>query len=385
MRMNREMKKHILEIVAFAIILYCAIMHLDLVWRFLCSLLSLFLPFILGGSIAFIINVPMKQIEKYVFRKNQKGQKAKRILSYIITLLIVLGVLTLAMVVIIPELTRTVKMLASQVPAAMTAAQEWYQDNQDKLPSVAAFIEESELDIASISAKATEFLQSAATGVLSSGFHLIGSVVSGIVSFLIGIVFSVYVLIQKEKLSCQTRKILYALLPEKKADRVISIGKLANQVFSGFLSGQCLEACILGAMFVIILGIFRIPYAMLIGVVIALTALIPIVGAFIGCVVGIFLIIMVDPVKAVWFLILFLVIQQIEGNLIYPRVVGGSIGLPSMWVLVAVSVGGSLFGISGILLFIPLCSVCYALFRDFIHGRLRKKGITKEKYEIQDS
>lgn len=386
--MNREMKRHILEIVAFAILLYCAVMHLDLVWRFLCSFFRLFLPFILGGAIAFIINVPMRQIEKYVFRKSWnhlKGQKVKRILSYVLTLLLVIGVLTLAMVVIIPELTRTVKLLTDQIPAAVTAVQEWFLENKDKLPSVAAFIEETELDIASLSAKATAFLQSAATNIVTSGFHLIGSVVGGIVSFLIGIVFSVYVLIQKEKLSCQTRKILYALLPEKRADRVISIGKLTNQVFSGFLSGQCLEAFILGAMFVIILGIFRIPYAMLIGVVIALTALIPIVGAFIGCVVGMFLIVMVDPVKAVWFLVLFLVIQQIEGNLIYPRVVGGSIGLPSMWVLVAVSVGGSLFGITGILLFIPLCSVCYALFRDFIHERLRKRAVAKEKYEIQDS
>ena len=220
-----------------------------------------------------------------------------------------------------------------------------------------------------------------ATGILSSSFSLVGSVVSGIVSFLIGVVFSVYVLFQKEKLSVQAKKILYALLPEKKADRAVAIGKLSNQVFSSFLSGQCLEACILGAMFVIVMSILRMPYAMLIGIVIALTALIPIVGAFIGCAVGMFLIVMVSPVQAVWFLVLFLVIQQVEGNLIYPRVVGGSIGLPSMWVLAAVSVGGSLFGITGILIFIPLCSVCYALFRDFVHKRLRKRKVKKEKYE----
>ena len=375
------MKKHILEIIAFAVILYCAIMHLDLVWYFLCSLLSLFLPFILGGSIAFIINVPMKQIEKYVFRKKQLGQNIRRTLSYILTLIIVLGVLTLAMVVIIPELAGTAKSLARQVPAALTAVQGWLRENAEKLPSAAALAGQTEIDIAGISKKATELLQSAATGILSSGARLIGSVVSGVVSFLIGIVFSVYVLFQKEKLALQAKKILYALLPEKRAGQMISIGKLTNQVFSNFLSGQCLEACILGAMFVVVMGIFRMPYAMLIGVVIALTALIPVVGAFIGCAVGMFLIVMVDPVQALWFLVLFLVIQQIEGNLIYPRVVGGSIGLPSMWVLVAVSVGGSLFGIFGILLFIPLCSVCYALFRDFIHERLRRRGIPKDKLE----
>ena len=383
--MDRETKKHIIQIVAFAVIFYCAMMHLNIVWSLLCSLLSLFLPFILGGSIAFIINVPMKQIEKYLFQKNQKMQKMKRTVSYILTLIAVFGILALAMTVIIPELVRTAKTLAGQVPAALSTMQEWFRENSENLPSISAFIENSELDITSISSKATDILQSAATGIISSGFSLISNVVSGIVSFLIGVVFSVYVLFQKEKLATQTKKILYAILPESKADKVVSVGKLSNQVFSNFLSGQCLEACILGTMFVVAMSIFQMPYAMLIGVIIALTALIPIVGAFIGCVVGMFLIVMVNPVQAVWFLVLFLVIQQIEGNLIYPRVVGGSIGLPSMWVLVAVSVGGSLFGIMGILVFIPLCSVCYALFRDFIHARLKKKKVKKDKYETYDS
>lgn len=383
--MDRETKRHIIQIVAFAVIFYCAMMHLNIVWSLLCSLLSLFLPFILGGSIAFIINVPMKQIEKHLFQKNQKMQKMKRTVSYILTLIAVFGILTLAMTVIIPELVRTARILAGQVPVAFSALQEWFQENSENLPSISAFIENSELDITSISSKATDILQSAATGLISSGFSLISNVVSGIVSFLIGVVFSVYVLFQKEKLAVQAKKILYAILPESKADKVVSVGKLSNQVFSNFLSGQCLEACILGTMFVVAMSIFRMPYAMLIGVIIALTALIPIVGAFIGCVVGMFLIVMVNPVQAIWFLVLFLVIQQIEGNLIYPRVVGGSIGLPSMWVLVAVSVGGSLFGILGILVFIPLCSVCYALFRDFIHARLRKKKVKKDKYEIYDS
>lgn len=383
--MNRETKKHIIQIIAFAVIFYCAMMHLNIVWSLLCSLISLFLPFILGGSIAFIINVPMKQIEKHLFRKNQKMQKMKRTVSYIITVIAVLGILALAMTVIIPELVRTAKILAGQVPTAFSAMQEWFRENSEKLPSIAAFIENLELDVTSISSRVTELLQSAATGIISSGFSLISSVVSGIVSFLIGVVFSVYVLFQKEKLAIQTKKILYSILPERKADKVVIVGKLSNQVFSNFLSGQCLEACILGAMFVVAMSIFHMPYAMLIGVIIALTALIPIVGAFIGCVVGMFLIVMVNPVQAVWFLVLFLVIQQIEGNLIYPRVVGGSIGLPSMWVLVAASVGGSLFGILGILVFIPLCSVCYALFRDFIHERLRKKKVKKEKYETYDS
>lgn len=379
--MNRETKKHILEIVAFAIVFYCAIMHLNIVWSILRGLFHLFLPFILGGCIAFVLNVPMKQIEKYLFRKNEKWQRMRRVAAYILTLAAVIGILTLALTVILPELVTTAKMLGNQIPAALTVLQDWFHENVGTWPSAAAFIEDSELDLASLSTKAAGFLQSVATGLLSSSFSLIGSIISGIVSFLVGIVFSVYVLFYKEKLATQSKKILYAILPEKKVDRIISVGQLTNQTFSSFLSGQCLEACILGAMFVIAMSICRMPYAMLTGVVIALTALIPIVGAFIGCGVGMFLIVMVNPIQAVWFLILFLVLQQIEGNLIYPRVVGGSIGLPSMWVLVAVSVGGSLFGIVGILIFIPLCSVCYALFRDYVNRRLSDKKIKKKKYE----
>ena len=371
--MDRETKKSVLQIVAFGIILYCAILHLNVVWGVLRNIVSLFLPFILGGCIAFVLNVPMKQIEKRLFFKKQKLHKMKRTVSYVATLVIVLGILTLAMVVVIPELVRAVKSLAHQVPVAMAAVQAWLRENMGKLPQVAAIMEDFDLDVTSISSQAAGILQSAASGILSSSFSFIGSVVSGVISFLIGIVFSVYVLVQKEKLALQAKKILYALLPADKAEHAISIGQLSNRVFSNFLSGQCLEACILGAMFVIAMSILRLPYAMLIGVVITISALIPIVGAFIGCAAGMILIVMVNPVQAVWFLILFLVLQQIEGNLIYPRVVGSSIGLPSMWVLVAVSIGGKLFGILGILLFIPLCSVCYALFRDYINKRLQGK------------
>ena len=371
--MEHSRFKDSLLLITFAAALLLVVVQFDGAVTLLGRLLGELSPVLLACVIAFVLNVPMKQIEKRLFLKKQKLHKMKRTVSYVATLVIVLGILTLAMVVVIPELVRAVKSLAHQVPVAMAAVQAWLRENTGKLPQVAAIMEDFDLDVTSISSQAAGILQSAASGILSSSFSFIGSVVSGIISFLIGIVFSVYVLFQKEKLALQAKKILYALLPADKAEHAISIGQLSNRVFSNFLSGQCLEACILGTMFVIAMSILRLPYAMLIGVVIAISALIPIVGAFIGCVAGMILIVMVNPVQAVWFLILFLVLQQIEGNLIYPRVVGSSIGLPSMWVLVAVSIGGKLFGILGILLFIPLCSVCYALFRDYINKRLQGK------------
>ena len=205
------------------------------------------------------------------------------------------------------------------------------------------------------------------------------SIVSGVVSaatnFVIAFVFAMYIVLQKERLSVQVRKIMYAFLPRKGADWINRVASLAYTTFSHFFTGQCLEAVILGTMFFVAMTIFRFPYALLVGILVAFTALIPIFGAFIGCVVGAFLILMENPMQAVLFVVMFLILQQIEGNLIYPHVVGNSVGLPSIWVLVAVTVGGSLMGIVGMLVFIPLMSVCYTLFRQWVYDRLKKREL----------
>ena len=201
-----------------------------------------------------------------------------------------------------------------------------------------------------------------------------GSVTTSFIAF----VFACYILLQKEKLHVQIKKVLFAYLPEKRVVSILDICSLTYKTFSNFLTGQCVEALILGSMFFVVMGIIRLPYALLVGVLIAFTALIPIFGAFIGCAVGAFLILMVDPWKAVVFIILFLVLQQIEGNLIYPKVVGNSVGLPSIWVLAAVSIGGSLMGVVGMLIFIPLVSVVYTIFRGDVYRRLEKKQISVE-------
>ena len=243
-------------------------------------------------------------------------------------------------------------------------------------------MEDLELNIqwSELSKKALALAQSMGTSLLTSGGGLMVGVVSGVSTFVIGLIFSFYILLQKERLARQGRQVLYGLLPERRADRVLAVLRLANRTFSSFLSGQCTEAVILGTMFAVSMTLLRLPYALLVGVLIALTALIPIVGAFIGCIVGARLIALVEPMKAVVFIILFLVLQQIEGNLIYPHVVGSSVGLPSIWVLAAVTVGGKLMGIGGMLLFIPLCSVAYALFRGFVKRRLKEKKVPERKW-----
>ena len=210
--------------------------------------------------------------------------------------------------------------------------------------------------------------------MLSSTVSAAMSIISGVTTFFIGFVFAIYILLQKETLSRQFKKLMRAYLPEAVTDRTLEILHLIYETFSSFFAGQCLEAVILGTMFFIVLSIFQLPYALLIGVLIAFTALIPLFGAFIGCAIGAFLMLMVEPLNALVFLIIFFVLQQLEGNLIYPHVVGNSVGLPSIWVLVAVTIGGSTMGIVGMLVFIPVCSVLYTLLREAVNKRLNKKN-----------
>ena len=217
------------------------------------------------------------------------------------------------------------------------------------------------------------FFRNGAGNVLNSTVYAIGSIVNGVTTFVIAFVFACYILLQKEKLGVQVKKVMHAFLKEKWEKRCLKVCTLTSKTFSNFLTGQCLEALILGSMFFVAMSLFKMPYALLVGVLVAFTALIPIFGAFIGCVVGAFLILMVDPLQALFFVIMFLVLQQIEGNLIYPKVVGNSVGLPSIWVLAAVTIGGSLMGVVGMLIFIPLVSVVYTLFRESVYKRLEQK------------
>ena len=219
------------------------------------------------------------------------------------------------------------------------------------------------------------FLKNGAGSVLGGTMEAAKSIISGVSTFFIAFVFACYVLFQKERLSVQVRKLMYAFVPEDWTDILIALGSVTHKTFSSFLTGQCVEAVILGCMFFIVLSIFNFPYAMLISVLIAFTALIPVFGAFIGCGVGTVLILLVNPMKGLLFVVVFLVLQQIEGNFIYPHVVGNSVGLPSMWVLAAVSVGGSLMGVVGMLIFIPIVSVVYTLLRGIVNRRLKEKKI----------
>ena len=380
MEWNRQTVKSLLLVVCGGVAFYCGLQHLGVVAGAVVWLLGILSPFVLGGAIAFVLNVPMRAIERHLFPNRRRLTRLRRPLALVLTLVALTGVLTLAFCVIGPGIKDAVVSIAAQVPDAFDRLYQRLLGLEQYLPQIKDLVGDLAIDWKSLSQKALSLAQSWGGSLISSGGGLMVGVVSGVSTFVIGLIFSFYILLQKEKLARQGRQVLYGLLPLKRADRALEVLRLAERTFSNFLSGQCVEACILGTLFVIAMTIFRMPYALLVGVLIALTALIPIVGAFIGCAVGALLIAITDPWKALVFIILFLVLQQIEGNLIYPHVVGSSVGLPSIWVLAAVTLGGKLMGVGGMLFFIPLCSVLYALFRDFVKGRLAEKKVAARKW-----
>lgn len=384
MNLNKENLKKIRGLIVFTVILLIALWNYSLILDVLGQGVGIVYPFLLGGAIAFVINVPMSFFEEKLFQnqmmKNKKvAQRLARPVSLIITLIVVVSVIGLVVFGVLPKLGDTFISIGKGIQSFMPKAQSWAEEIFHNNKEIKEWLDSLTLDWDKIINEGVKFFTSGASSVLGSTFVVARRIASGITTFVIAFVFACYILLQKEKLNIQIRKVMYAYMKEDLVKKVLDVCSLSYRTFSNFLTGQCLEAVILGTMFVICMGILQMPYAMLIGVLIAFTALIPIFGAFIGCVVGAFLILTVAPMKALVFVIMFLILQQIEGNLIYPRVVGSSVGLPSIWVLAAVSIGASLMGIVGMLVFIPIVSVLYALLRRDVYEHLEKKGIAVDR------
>ncbi|HIU74546.1 MAG TPA: AI-2E family transporter [Candidatus Pelethocola excrementipullorum] len=295
----------------------------------------------------------------------------------VLTIVCIFGIIYIVSFVVIPQLGAAATKLSNDIQTSVPRFQRWIENLLERYPQVLEVAQpylNTTPDWDSMIKTVTDFLVNGGTNLvgntLSAATQMAGTIVSSVSSLLISFIFACYILIQKEKLSRQCKKSLCAFLPERISAKILQVCSLSHRIFSRFIAGQCLEACILGIMFFIVLSLGKFPYALLISVMIAFLALIPIFGAFIGCVLGAFLILTESPIRALAFIVVFLIVQQIEGNLIYPKVVGGSIGLPSIWVLAAVSLGGSLFGIAGMLIFIPLTSVVYTLFKEEVNRRL---------------
>ena len=375
---NLSIKK-IRELIVFTALLVVALWKFDVVLDVLKTIGQIIFPFILGGAIVFVINVPMSFLEKKIFenvkKENKTARKLARPVSLLLTIVLVVGVIALVMIGVIPQLTKTMGSLMINITDFIPQIKIWIRDFFHDNREIMNLVDQVQFNTDQAIRWGISLLGNGAGNMMNTTVSAVGSVVSGLATFFIAFSFACYVLFQKEKLHVQIRKVLFAFLPKQKADAFLKVCSLTYRTFANFLTGQCLEAVILGCMFVVTLSILRMPYALLIGVLIAFAALIPIFGAFIGCAVGSFLIFMVSPKQAIIFIIVFLVLQQIEGNLIYPHVVGESVGLPSIWVLAAVTIGGNLMGIVGMLVFIPLLSVVYTIFRKVVYQRLKKRHI----------
>lgn len=382
--------KKIRELIVFTALIVVALWKFDVVLGVIRAIWGIIFPFVLGGAIAFVINVPMSFLEKKLFGKaKEKGSKVAgklaRPVSLLLTIVLVVGVIVLVMFGLIPQLTETIGSLMNSIADFIPQMQSWVREFTHNNREIMDLVNQMEFNPNKAIQWGMSILGNGAGNFMNTTMTAVGSIVSGVTTFFIAFSFACYILFQKEKLHVQVRKVFFAFIPKRKAEVILEVCSLTYRTFANFLAGQCLEAVILGSMFVITLSILKMPYALLIGIIIAFTALIPIFGAFIGCALGCLLIFMVSPKQAILFILVFLILQQIEGNLIYPHVVGSSVGLPSIWVLAAVTVGGNLLGIVGMLIFIPLVSVLYTLFREYVYLRLKKQHIKRvTKTEVEE-
>lgn len=366
MELSKTTTKRIAYLIILAGVVLTAILHLNDIISFIAYIWKILLPFLVGFAIAFILNIIIEQFEKTLFKNVHKN---RRLYSFIFSFILVISIIILISFIVGPELVVSFQRIAKQLPASYQSWINLLKENQHIFGGV--FEDTINNLIQSNKDVTTMFTNLKANWqpLFNSGYTLITATISGIYTFFIGFVFSIYLLLSKDKLTRQVRTLATITIGEKRTKQISGFITLAKTTFANFITCQCLEACILGMMFFISMTILQMPYALLLGVIIAITALIPVFGAFIGCFIGILLIGISNPMQAIWFVILFLVLQQIEGNFIYPHVVGNSVGLPSIWVFAAVIIGGNLMGVFGMFLFIPITSILYTLCRQYIRTK----------------
>ena len=373
--------KKTLKLVIIAIIAYWILNHYQIVLSLLSKLLSVLMPFIIGCMIAFVLNVLMIRIEKQLSKVivNPKLKILKRVLSILGSIALVVGVVAIIIILIIPELVSAIKVIALSLPEVIDNLQNWTDSHSIYLPQLENLI--NQIDVESLGNELSKFAKTEFSGVLDSTIDILAVIVNGIVNFVLGLVFAIYILMSKETLKDQTKRLINAYLPNKIANNIFEVARLSRTTFSNFIIGQTVEAFILGALCTIGMIILGLPYAPMVGSLVGITAFIPIIGAFIGGAIGAFMIFTVDYMQAFIFIIFLVILQQLEGDLIYPRVVGSTIGLPSIWVLFAVTVGGSLWGITGVLLGVPIVSVIYSLVKIQVKNREKRLKV-KENVEV---
>lgn len=367
--------KDLKYLILYAVVLIFAFIYIKDILNIVGYIIKLFMPFIIGLAIAFVLNVLVNVIEKKWLKNWKVSATTKRAVGLIIALTIIIGFIVFLLFLIIPNLQNTIAIFADNIPI--------YNENLQALLNSwgidANIINEVVEALKALGDSASSYIQENSNQVLETTLGIATNVVTGFINITIGLVFAIYFLAQKEKISGQVANLMKAYLPNKVNQKITDIALLSNKIFSNFVGGQCIEALIIGFLCFLGMLILRLPYASTISVLVGFTALIPVFGAFIGTIIGAFLIFMISPLQALIFVIFILVLQQLEGNLIYPKVVGKSVGLPGIWVLVAVTIGASINGILGMLLSVPIVSIIYSIVATNVRYRLKEKETKNKK------
>lgn len=374
MELNKRNMKKLLLLIVFAVGFYMLVKNLYLVPDFFDAVMGIVGPVLAGFAAAFVVNVLMLQVENRLFaplnrRFKKRWPKARRGLSILLSLIIIFGLITLLLFFVIPELANTIVSLTNTLPAAIANLQKTIVAFSAQHPKIAEYADSLKINWTNISSMLASYGQKISGDLVSWTVSATSSLFHGAVSLVLAIVIAVNTLAQKEKLISQIKKVLYAYLPQKHADSIRHVFRLTSRAFYNCITGTLTEACILGTLCFVGMKIFRFPYAILISVLAAFNALIPIIGAFMTTVIGALLAATTNPILGIWFIVYFCVLQQLEGNLIYPRVVGSRVGLPVLWMLIAITIGGNAFGVLGMILNIPICSVLYTLLREDVRNR----------------
>ena len=365
-----------MKIIFVALFGYLIVDNIEILGNLIGKIIEIISPFVIGAAIAFILNLPMGFFESKLSNfKTKKGKKLGksfiRTVSLILAIVVIALVLTLIINIILPEIVNIITLLIEKLPYYGAELKNIATSITTDVPQINEAIKNIDIN----NKELQDQVKNLATSFLSKSVSVVSNIIGSLFNSIVAIVFAAYILTSKDKLKTQAKKILYAYNDKEKAEKIINLGRMSRDIFRKFISGQCLEAVILGILSIIGMLIFQLPYAVPIGVLIGVTALIPIVGAFIGIIIGAILILSVAPVKVITFLVYILILQQIEGNLIYPKVVGDSVGLPGIWVLVSVAVGGDLFGVIGMFLGLPTASVLYTIFKNDVYKKLDEKNI----------
>ena len=389
MELNKKTMVRIFCLAVGVILVYLALEHMNLVFSFISWLLGIMTPFIIAGVVIFLLNVPLKEIEKHLFRPkdgkpvSKLKEGARRPIAIILSMAIFITIIVVFLMIIIPEITKSLTTIAESIPTVVQNIQKWLNEMSEQNDMVKQVVESMSIDWKSFTDTAVNFLKNNGTNLASHVIGIVTSLISTVVNVFLGIVLAIYVLMRKEKLSSDVKKFVYSVFPLKTADFISEVGHLTNKSFYNSITGQRIDCLIIGTLTALGMTIFGFPYAALGGVVVAIMSWVPMFGIGIGTAIMGILLLTVDPMQALWFVLYMVTLQQIEGNLIFPRVVGSKIGLPPIVLIAAIILFSGFFGIIGLLVSGPVTYVIYTLIRRFVYLRIKQRNIPRSKYEAK--